>query len=47
MTYNDTFRDRAGRSADAKKALLEKLKAAPKPSEAELLFRRVERGAEA
>ena len=36
MTYNDSFRDRADRSADAKKALLEKLKAAPKRSEAEL-----------
>ena len=43
MTYNDTFRDRAGRSADAKKALLEKLKAAPKPSEAELAERKAAR----
>ena len=43
MTYNDTFRDRAGRSADAKKALLEKLKAAPKLSEAELAERKAAR----
>ena len=46
MTYNDTFRDRAGRSADAKKALLEKLKAAPKLSEAELAERKAARLAE-
>jgi len=43
MTYNDTFRDRADRSLDAKKALLEKLKAAPKPSEAELAERKAAR----
>jgi len=40
MTYNDTFRDRAGRSNDAKKKALEMLKAKPRLSEAELAERR-------
>ncbi len=43
MTYNDTFRDRAGRSADAKKKALELLKAKPKLSEAELAERKAAR----
>lgn len=43
MTYNDTFHDRANRSADAKKALLDKLKSAPKLSEAELAERKAAR----
>jgi hypothetical protein len=43
MTYNDTFSDRAGRSADAKKKALELLKAKPKLSEAELAERKAAR----
>lgn len=43
MTYNDTFHDRANRSADAKKALLAKLKSAPKLTDAELAERKAAR----
>lgn len=43
MTYNDTFKDRLGRSNVAKQKALELLKARPKQDEAELAARKAAR----